>query len=124
MDFANVFKTLGDETRLRILNLILQSKESLCVCEIVNALLLPQYKISKALSMMKSAGLTTSQQRGIWVYYEPNPNPTPCLKELFHVIEKHFKDRFPDDLDRLEKRLTLREEGKCVIGFALKDKLD
>lgn len=123
MNFAKVFKALGDDTRLRILNLFLQSHERLCVCEIVDALSLPQYKISKSLTIMKHTDLVVPEQRGTWVYYEPNPNPSECMRDLFILIRKHFKNRFPEDLQRLQKRLSMREEGLCVIGFALKDKL-
>lgn len=123
MNFAKVFKALGDDTRLRILNLFLQSHKKLCVCEMVDALLLPQYKISKSLTMMKHADLVVPEQRGTWVYYEPNPNPPQCMQDVFVLIKNHFKDQFPEDLQRLQKRLSMREEGLCVIGFALKDKL-
>ena len=122
MDFAQVFKALGDETRLRILNLFLQSGERICVCEIVDALLLPQYKISKSLTMMKHAGLMVSSQKGTWVSYQPNPEATPCMKDLFRIIQNHFKGRYPEDLQRLRDRLALRENGVCVIGFASKGK--
>jgi len=122
MNFAKVFKALGDDTRLRILNLFLQSHEKLCVCEMVDALLLPQYKISKSLTMMKRAGLVVPEQRGTWVYYEPNPNAPQCMRDLFVLITNHFKDQFPEDLERLQERLSMREDGICVVGFALKDK--
>lgn len=123
MNFAQVFKALGDDTRLRILNLFLQSNQRLCVCEMVDALLLPQYKISKSLTMMKNAELMVSTQRGTWVYYEPNPNPSECMRDLFVLIKNHFKEKFPEDLQRLQQRLSMRKEGLCVVGFALKDKL-
>ena len=122
MNFAEVFKALGDETRLRLLNLFLQSGEKICVCEMVDALLLPQYKISKSLCMLRNAGILTATQRGTWVYYEPNPSPSKCMNDLFGLIKKHFRETYPDDLKRLNKRLALRKDGLCVLGFALKDK--
>lgn len=92
MNFAQVFKALGDDTRLRILNLFLQSNQRLCVCEMVDALLLPQHKISKSLTMMKQAGLMISNQRGTWVYYQPNPEPEKCMRDLFGlIIKRHFR---------------------------------
>jgi len=122
MNFADVFGALGDETRLRLLNLFLQSGEKIYVCEMVDALLLPQYKISKSLSMLRNVGLLTATQKGTWVYYEPNSSPAKCMNDLFSLIKKHFKETYPDDLERLNKRLALRENGLCVLGFALKDK--
>lgn len=118
MEYAQVFKVLGDETRLRILNLFLQSGERICVCELVDALLLPQYSVSRSLSMMKQAELLVSSQKGTWVSYETNPNAAPCMKDLFRIIKNHFQDRYPEDLQRLRERLSLRENGVCVIGFS------
>lgn len=41
MDLATIFKALGDETRLRILNLFIQSDQRLYLCEMEDALQLP-----------------------------------------------------------------------------------
>jgi len=44
------------------------------------------------------------------------------MNDLFGLIKKHFRETYPDDLKRLNKRLALREDGLCILGFALKDK--
>ena len=71
---------------------------------------------------MKNAELMIPTQRGTWVYYEPNPNPSDCMRDLFILIKNHFKNKFPEDLQRLQQRLSMRENDLCVIGFALKGK--
>lgn len=115
-----LFKALGDETRLRIINLLVQSKQSLCVCEMTDALLVPQYQISRHLMVLKNLGIMNTERRGTWVYYALERNATPFIEDLMHLIEKHFKDTYADDLHRLNERLAKREGGVCVVGYTLK----
>lgn len=63
----NTLKSLSDETRLRILN-ILYEKE-LCVCDIIETLQVTQTKASRHLSYLKNAGLVTDRKNAQWVYY-------------------------------------------------------
>jgi len=118
MDFLQLFKALGDETRLRLVNLLVQSGKSICVCEMTDALLVPQYQVSRHLTVLKGLGLLKSERIGTWVYYSLNSGVTECTADLMRLIKKHFKQRYPDDIRRLEKRLSKREGGLCVLGFA------
>ncbi|GMU95020.1 helix-turn-helix transcriptional regulator [Ignavibacterium album] len=111
------FKALSDETRLRILNLFLKSGKNLCVCELMDALQLPQYAISKALTIMKNAGLFTTAKEGTWVYYKLNKDIQEN-KALFNFINNYLTSPLLDkDEERLNKRLLLREKDKCVVGI-------
>lgn len=113
----NKFKALSDETRLRILNLFLKSGKNLCVCELMDALLLPQYAISKALMIMKNAELFTTSKEGTWVYYKLNKD-TQENKNLFNFIKSNLSSSIlEEDEKRLNKRLMLREKDKCVVGI-------
>ncbi len=123
MNYTAIFKALGDETRLRIINLFVQSNERMCVCEMVDALRLPQYTVSKALGILRNAGLTHSGRQGTWVYNELNTADS-FLKPFFQLLQKHLAGKYPGDIDRLYKRLSLRENGICVVGVPLHDKLD
>ncbi len=113
----NKFKALSDETRLRILNLFLKSGKNLCVCELMDALLLPQYAISKALMIMKNAELFTTSKEGTWVYYKLNKDIQEN-KNLFNFIKNNLSSAIlEEDEKRLNKRLMLREKDKCVVGI-------
>lgn len=65
---VNVFKALGDENRLRMMNLLIKS--SLCVCELETMLDMSQSNVSRHLSKLKSAGLINSFKDQQWVYYQ------------------------------------------------------
>lgn len=123
MDNITLFRSLGDETRLRILNLFIQSNEQLCVCELTDALQLPQYTISKALAILRNAGVLISGKKGTWVYNQLNTD-NELIRELLQLLRKHLSDYFLEDFERLKKRLLLREDNICVIGVPLNEKLD
>lgn len=72
MDAVDLFKCLGDETRLLIAGLVLREGE-LCVCELTHALDQSQPKVSRHLARLRSAGLLRYQRCGQWVYYSLEP---------------------------------------------------
>ena len=67
MRLVQIYKCLCDETRLRLLNLLLQGP--LCVCHMHGVLGEPQVKISKHLGYLKARGLVTAQREGNWMIY-------------------------------------------------------
>ncbi|MGQ9643748.1 MAG: ArsR/SmtB family transcription factor [Ignavibacterium sp.] len=117
------FKALSDETRLRIINLFIKSERNLCVCELMDALQLPQYTISKSLNILKSAGLFTTEKEGTWVYYKLNKDEQQN-KSLFNFLKNYLRAySFSEDEKRLNDRLILRENGKCVVGIIPEEEL-
>ena len=112
-----VFKALSDNTRLRVLNLFLAANDALCVCEIVDALKLPQYNISKQLTVLKQAGIVEVEKKGLWGYYRLKGDQS-ANQALFAFLKNYLDDEtFRNDKRNLEARLLLREEGKCVVGL-------
>jgi len=61
------FKALGDETRLRLLNLL--REQELNVNEIVTILEMGQSRISRHLKILNESGLLQSRRDGLWVFY-------------------------------------------------------
>ena len=113
----NVLRALADETRLRIINLFIKSGQVLCVCELVDALKIPQYAVSKALTIIKNADLLTAEKEVTWVYYELNKSIVQN-KNLFNFLKNYLSDEiFLEDETRLNDRLLLREGDKCVVGI-------
>jgi ArsR family transcriptional regulator len=66
---AQLFKALGDPTRVRIVHLLATSDEPVCVCELTEPLGLTQPTVSHHLKKLTDAGLLTREQRGVWAYY-------------------------------------------------------
>lgn len=67
MKLVQIYQCLCDETRLRLLNLLLQGP--LCVCHLQGVLGEPQVKISKHLGYLKARGLVTAKREGNWMIY-------------------------------------------------------
>ena len=115
---AAVFRVLSDDTRLRVLNVLLAADASLCVCEITDALQVPQYQVSKHLFLLKSMGLVSAERRGTWVYYSL-PSGQAKQRRLFAFLRSYLANElFATDRGAILQRLGRREGGKCVIGFA------
>lgn len=64
---AEMFKALGDPTRLEILSLLLI--EDLCKCEIVTALSLPNSTVSHHLKIMEKGGVIKGRREGKYTIY-------------------------------------------------------
>jgi ArsR family transcriptional regulator len=67
---ADIFKALADETRLRIVRLLMLRE--MCVCELETLMKLPQPNVSRHLIKLKQAGVIESIRYGTWIYYHMN----------------------------------------------------
>ena len=70
MGFQESFKALSDPTRREIIYLL--KKEKLPVGEILEHFNMTGATISHHLSILKDAGLVTSEKKGKYIYYELN----------------------------------------------------
>ena len=66
-DLERFFQALGDNTRLRLLNLM--GDQEVCVCYFVEILGGPQPKISRHLAYLRSAGIVAARREGKWMHY-------------------------------------------------------
>jgi len=66
-DMARFFQALGDNTRLRLLNLM--GEQEICVCYLVEILEQGQPKISRHLAYLRSAGIVAARRDGKWMHY-------------------------------------------------------
>jgi ArsR family transcriptional regulator len=66
-DLIKAAKALSDETRLRILNLLLQRE--CCVCEVMQVLTISQTRASRNLILLYDAGFLKVRREGLWAYY-------------------------------------------------------
>jgi len=66
-DRQRFFQALGDNTRLRLLNLL--GDQEVCVCYFVEMLGAPQPKISRHLAYLRNAGMVAARREGKWMHY-------------------------------------------------------
>ena len=70
--FAAWMKAIADPTRIRILNLLAQSAEPVCVCDIVDVFPLGQSTISHHLKILRDVRFIFAERRGTFMYYQLN----------------------------------------------------
>ncbi|MDF2570125.1 MAG: ArsR family transcriptional regulator [Sporomusa sp.] len=66
-DLAEMFKILGDPTRIKILHVL--SKQELCVCDIAETLGMNQSAVSHQLRTLRSARLVKFRKEGKEAWY-------------------------------------------------------
>ena len=107
---------LGDAARLRLIALFVHMKQALCVCEIVDALDVPQYQVSRNIRHLKDAGLLSVRKTGTWAYYYLK-NEGGFNRQLFDFLDwTLLSEAYSDDRRLMQARLSYRERGRCKIG--------
>ncbi len=85
---TKLFRALGDETRVRIVALLVHGE--LCVCHVEKALDLSQPNCSRQLGILKSAGIVDSRRDGTWVYYRITEQEHASVTSVLDVLAKTF----------------------------------
>ncbi len=81
IDCVEFCRTLGDDTRQKILVMLLE--QEMCVSDIVDAFQMSQPTISHHLGILKQFNLVTSRKEGKQVYYAINrDNVVHCCGQL------------------------------------------
>lgn len=86
-NLSDTFKTLGDNTRVRILFAL--SKEELCVCDISAVLDMSISAVSHQLRVLRNMNLVKHKKEGKIVYYSLNDDHIVKLLKMAyeHVME-------------------------------------
>ena len=66
-ELTKLFKALSDETRIRILKVLMERE--CCVCEVMQALDISQSRASRNLGILADAGFVQSRRDGLWIIY-------------------------------------------------------
>lgn len=76
-----------------------------------------QYNVSRHLKVLENDGLVREKKEGRWVSYSLT-KPVKGFQELvLKTVSSLPKELFSLESERLKKRLSLRENGKCVVGI-------
>lgn len=86
IDCVEFCKALADDTRQRILEMLLEGEK--CVGDIVDAFTISQPTISHHLSVLKQFGLVTNRKEGKQVFYAINrDNVVECCGMLIAKLD-------------------------------------
>ncbi len=104
MNEQSYFESLSDETRRRILVLILKHEE-LCVCELFQALDVPQPKVSRHLAVLREAEVLAQRREGTWVFYRLDPHIPAWAYRMLGLLVEGVENGicYCEDAERLAK---------------------
>lgn len=86
---AQVFKALGDPTRVTLLSLIATSPQGeACICDLTGPVGLSQPTVSHHMRQLSDAGLVTREQRGKWAHFRVVPAAIDDLGRSLDLIAR------------------------------------
>ena len=112
-DLEQLFKGLADQTRLRILNLLIHGE--LCVCDIQYVLESPQPNVSRHLIYLKNSGLVLDRREGARMYYRLAQTNEGVHKLVFEFLRDVFRSSevLNEDSRKLKKAI---KTGSCTLS--------
>ncbi|MBN2186335.1 MAG: winged helix-turn-helix transcriptional regulator [Dehalococcoidia bacterium] len=98
-DAVKAFKALSDETRLRILNILLERE--CCVCEVMQALDISQTRASRNLAALYDAGFLKLRKDGLWSLYSIDKDGMQeYLTDMVRAVTNTLEGNKAVELDR------------------------
>jgi ArsR family transcriptional regulator len=126
-EMETLFKALADDTRLRILGLLLTGE--VCVCDIHESLKIPQSKASRHLAYLRRSRLVDTRRSGLWIHYRIGRLADPVLAAIVDAVRHALAhiDTVQKDAARLRKRngcclpapTTLMGATCCSVGLTV-----
>jgi ArsR family transcriptional regulator len=87
---AHRFRALGDETRLRLLEILIDGERT--VGDLMDATELGQSLVSHHLRALRQAGLVTTRRDGRWIYYHIAQPAIAGVRLTLHEFERATTD--------------------------------
>ena len=112
-DFVKLFKALSDETRLRMLNILLERE--CCVCEVMQALDISQTRASRNLTALYNAGFLKLRRDGFWSLYSIDMDDmNEFVADLVRAVAKAMEGSKVLDQDRQRLKKAMRVGPSCA----------
>jgi ArsR family transcriptional regulator, arsenate/arsenite/antimonite-responsive transcriptional repressor len=111
--FVKALKAISDDTRLRMINLLLERE--CCVCEVMQALAISQTRASRNLTLLHDAGFLKLRKEGLWSLYSLDYDRMPAhLSELIDSVKLALSDNEVAIQDRERLKSTTRTGISCA----------
>ncbi len=107
---VDLFKALSEESRLRILALLMQSE--MCVCEIEASLHMTQSSASRHLTLLKRSGILECYKVAQWSYYRVDEKFKTENIDLWNYLQIKLKEIPTYQMD-LEEGIKCKALGIC-----------
>ena len=108
IQIERLFRALADQTRLRILGLLLTGE--VCVWHIQESLKIPQPRASRHLAYLRRAGLVETRREGLWIHYRLAVGSEPILRIIQQAVAQALRhvEAVQKDAERLEVKTGRR----------------
>jgi ArsR family transcriptional regulator, arsenate/arsenite/antimonite-responsive transcriptional repressor len=111
---VKAIKALSDDTRLRIINVILERE--CCVCEVMQALEISQTRASRNLTMLYDAGFLKLKKDGLWSLYSLNVKEMPeYFAKLVEAVKLAMANNKTAREDRERLKKAVRSGTSCLV---------
>ncbi|MGL5316383.1 MAG: ArsR/SmtB family transcription factor [Peptostreptococcaceae bacterium] len=119
MKTVQMLKALGDETRLRIVNILREGP--LCVCEIEAILEITQSNASRHLSKLMTSNIVTYYKEAKYVYYKLDEETLNKYSFIRLLLENELneEEKLKYDYDILSR--YRQDELNCENVFKVKE---
>ncbi|NCO35930.1 MAG: hypothetical protein AUJ92_03885 [Armatimonadetes bacterium CG2_30_59_28] len=110
-ELAQILKALAEPTRLRLICL-LSRYEQICVCELTEIMEMPQYHVSRHLSVLRNLGLVVDERAGARMNYrlaQGKELNTALVEVLGNTVDSC--PRAVRDVERADKVLGSQSRG-------------
>ena len=112
-DTIRAFKALSDETRLRIINILLERE--CCGCEVMQALDISQSRASRNLVILYEAGFLKLRKDGLWSLYSIDKDG---MKKYLADLIKALTKALENNEAVVQDRKRLRKAERVGPGYA------
>ena len=106
MDRTLLLKAIADETRMKIVTLLLQ--HNYCVRALARKLEISEAAVSQHLKVLREAGLLIGEKKGYFMHYDVN-------RDMLHELAREI-----DALAEIEREACSPEQGGCQSKEAKK----
>lgn len=99
MDRTLVLKAIADESRMKIMTLLL--RHNYCVRALARKLEISEAAVSQHLKVLREAGLLVGEKKGYFMHYDVN-------RDILHELSKNM-----DELAAIEREACTPKQGGC-----------
>lgn len=103
---VQIFKALGDETRLKIL--VILSQRRICAKGIAKHLEITEATVSQHMKILKEAGIIIGEKTGYHVHYNIQKSIFPEIRKFLNVLND------VSELDTVEFKIYIPNDCKAV----------
>ena len=113
---VDIFKALSEESRLRILSLLMERE--MCVCEIESCLKMTQSNASRHLTVLRKCGILDCYKQAQWAYYRIDESFIQEHKALWEYLRIRLIE-LPTYQNDCEEYKKCKEKNICGCKSSL-----